>query len=702
VTARRIAAGVLVGLTAILLIATTLSAYAARVAFDADRFSDRATTTLRDPSVRALIADRVTDELILRNQPDLLAARPLIASAVSGIVGGDAFASLFRRAARDVHRAVLDRDQDTVVLTLVDIGTVASAALEQLRPKLAAELDSDDRLVVLERRVGDVAGDIARTADRVQQLTWLLVALTLAAAIGALALAPDRRRAVVQLGLAAIGAGVFVVIADSVAQAVVLNRVDGADQRVAAEAVWDAYLGDLDKVALLLAGTGAVVAAAAASLLQPVAIDGPMRAAWRALATEPARPGWRAVRGIALVLVGVLVIANPAGALKVAATLVGVLLVFRGVEALLRLVTRPRADAPAGRRRGLVAGVAVAGSSLLLVAGASAALVAGGGVDEPVTDVDTCNGHAELCDRPFDQVVFPATHNAMSVPLPGWFSALQERPIAGQLEDGIRGLLLDTHYADRLPNGRIRTAFDSPAEITEALQQDGVNEAGAEAALRLRGRLGFRGDGERGMYLCHTFCEIGSTVLAPVLDDIRSFLVTHPGDVLVIVNQDGVTPDDFVAAMEEAGLARLAITPPPAGAPWPTLRELIDADRRVLVLAENEAGGAPWYQLAYERLLQETPFEFATPAQLIAPDNLPASCAENRGPADAPLFLLNHWVNTDPVPRPSHAAEVNAYEPLLRRARECQRLRGRLPNLLAVDFYGRGDVFGVADTLNGL
>jgi hypothetical protein len=47
----------------------------------------------------------------------------------------------------------------------------------------------------------------------------------------------------------------------------------------------------------------------------------------------------------------------------------------------------------------------------------------------------------------------------MSVPLPGWFASLEERPIAVQLEDGIRGLLLDTHYADRLSNGRTRTYF---------------------------------------------------------------------------------------------------------------------------------------------------------------------------------------------------------------------------------------------------
>ena len=66
---------------------------------------------------------------------------------------------------------------------------------------------------------------------------------------------------------------------------------------------------------------------------------------------------------------------------------------------------------------------------------------------------------AALCDRPLDEVVLPATHNSMSAPLPGWYSAEQERPIRGQLDDGIRGLLLDTHYGDRLPSGRVRTVL---------------------------------------------------------------------------------------------------------------------------------------------------------------------------------------------------------------------------------------------------
>ena len=37
-----------------------------------------------------------------------------------------------------------------------------------------------------------------------------------------------------------------------------------------------------------------------------------------------------------------------------------------------------------------------------------------------------------------------------------------------------------------------------------------------------------------------------------------------------------------------------------------------------MLLAENHAGAAPWYQLAYERLTQETPFHFDSAAALIA------------------------------------------------------------------------------------
>ena len=45
---------------------------------------------------------------------------------------------------------------------------------------------------------------------------------------------------------------------------------------------------------------------------------------------------------------------------------------------------------------------------------------------------------------------------------------------------------------------------------------------------------------------------------------------------------------------------------------------------------------------------------------------------------------------------------MNAHDFLLARARQCRQERGKLPNIVAVDFAMTGDVVGVAAELNGL
>ena len=47
----------------------------------------------------------------------------------------------------------------------------------------------------------------------------------------------------------------------------------------------------------------------------------------------------------------------------------------------------------------------------------------------------------------------------------------------------------------------------------------------------------------------------------------------------------------------------------PSSEPFPTLQEIIDSGGRVVMMAENDAGGDeyPWYHPAYESLVQETP-----------------------------------------------------------------------------------------------
>ena len=83
----------------------------------------------------------------------------------------------------------------------------------------------------------------------------------------------------------------------------------------------------------------------------------------------------------------------------------------------------------------------------------------------------------------------------------------------------------------------------------------------------------------------------------------------------------------------------------------PTLGEMIEAGQRVLIVAEHMSGGAPWYLPTYGPF-QETVFNFRRPSQM--------SCAPNRGSAGNPLFLLNHWINSDPKPLPETARSSTA------------------------------------------
>ncbi|HSD76139.1 MAG TPA: hypothetical protein VLA98_01995, partial [Solirubrobacteraceae bacterium] len=225
-------------LAAIALVLGLLGAYAHRAVFDSEGFSDRATAALRDPDVRALLARDVTDKLVLANEADLIAARPLIESVVSGFLGSAAFATVFRAAVDDVHRAVFSGDANTVTLTLRDVGTVAAAGLRIADPRAAAKLEGH-RDVTVEADAAAFMADAARTADRVRLLALVLLGLAVLLGAAALLVARDRRRTAFQLGAAVAVGGVLVVFALVLARGIVVRAVDGTEEEAAARGVWE-------------------------------------------------------------------------------------------------------------------------------------------------------------------------------------------------------------------------------------------------------------------------------------------------------------------------------------------------------------------------------------------------------------------------------------------------------------------------------
>jgi len=211
-----------------------------------------------------------------------------------------------------------------------------------------------------------------------------------------------------------------------------------------------------------------------------------------------------------------------------------------------------------------------------------------------------------------------------------------------------------------------------------------------EAALRVRERISGEEEQGRDLYLCHALCELGAQRLVPALETIRDFLVSHPREVLIIIIEDSVPPESIAVAFEESGLLEFVylgeVTPP-----WPTMGEMVAGGGRVLVLGENETTGVPWYHPAWE-VVQETRYDFTSADEF--------DCAPNRGGTAGSLLLVNHWVNTPPTSLPRDAAIVNAREALMERVENCREDRGRVPNIIAVDFYGVGDLVEVVEDLN--
>ncbi len=192
-TSRRRVSDALAALGSVALLLAVATGYVQRAVANSDQFADRATAAMRDDGVSGLLAERITDDLVLRQEPDLIAARPIIQSALSGVMDSGGFTSLFRAGVRDVHRAVFDRSRDTVTPTVADVGTVAAAAVERLRPSLARELSDARPVVVLQRDVGSFAADAARFSERVRVLAVVLLVVWLALVAAAIAVAPERR-----------------------------------------------------------------------------------------------------------------------------------------------------------------------------------------------------------------------------------------------------------------------------------------------------------------------------------------------------------------------------------------------------------------------------------------------------------------------------------------------------------------------------
>lgn len=339
-------------------------------------------------------------------------------------------------------------------------------------------------------------------------------------------------------------------------------------------------------------------------------------------------------------------------------------IVALGVVALvgLHLLTRPTVS----RRL-----VAQAGLVTLAGAGAGALVATALPSSSPPA---TCNGYAALCAKSYDAVTSLAAHNAMAASDAGFINANQDPTMTGQLDNGVRTLLIDLHY------------WTTPKQVAHYLAR--LPRRSRAALAPLLSRI----DDRPGTWLCHVACQLGASPAIDTLRGIGDWLHDHPDAVVTLIIEDHTSAADTLHTLEAAGLRRYAWSQPAPGSPWPTLGEMVRTGHRLVLFTERRSEPVSWV-VDYHDIGAETKFRATSPDRL--------TCAPGRGPEFARLFLLNNWISS-PEPSRADAARVNNTKALSSRVTRCRRERQMRPNFIAVDFAEIGNPLRVVDRLNGV
>ena len=272
-----------------------------------------------------------------------------------------------------------------------------------------------------------------------------------------------------------------------------------------------------------------------------------------------------------------------------------------------------------------------------------------------------CNGLAILCDRSYDNVTFPETHNAFATHEDGiYYPASNHRTgLDAQWQAGIRAFMLDTHYAD--------SSNPNP---------DGVRFCHGSGGGTI------------------SPCVYGSVGAVAWLTDLEQHMVNAPSDVVTLLIENYVQADDLVHVLDEAGLMGNAYVHT-LNEPWPTLRELVGQNHRLVLFWEQASDtNHPYFH-------DFLTFGWTTDYAEESKDEM--DCVPHRGDGIQPVYHMNNWLSGPlGLSSPNNADETNDPTFLVERATECIEMHGKRPTFIAVDWWEDGDVVAAALAVNQL
>ncbi|KAH0582278.1 hypothetical protein H2248_011916 [Termitomyces sp. 'cryptogamus'] len=196
---------------------------------------------------------------------------------------------------------------------------------------------------------------------------------------------------------------------------------------------------------------------------------------------------------------------------------------------------------------------------------------------------------------------------------------------------------------------------------------------------------------------------------------VKTFLDANPNEVVTFIftNPEGVSlPDVWKPAFDSAEITPLAYVPPSRPVKrddWPTLGQLIDSGKRVIVFldagADGSDGGIVDFILPEFDMVFEDPFDPTDPTFPCQVDRIsgPLSPADHEN-------LINHNLNINILPigdgvlisDRDDAPVTNSIDSIIAHANGCAGfVNGRAPNFVLLDYVNVGEGPAAVDILNG-
>ena len=193
-----------------------------------------------------------------------------------------------------------------------------------------------------------------------------------------------------------------------------------------------------------------------------------------------------------------------------------------------------------------------------------------------------CNGHASLCGKTYNEVAYLTTHNAFNTSADGFSLPNQNNTLTQQLNEGVRGFMLDVY-----------NYFGTPT-------------------------------------VYHGNFILGTAPLSDNLAEFKNFLDTNPNEVVTIILECNVSANDIEDEISSAGLMPYLYTH--AGT-WPTLQTMIDNNTRLVIFSDVADANASqgWYHYMWDWMV-ETHYSINNINDF--------NCDYNRGDSLNDLFIL--------------------------------------------------------------